>query len=67
MTTQPPPLDIDESMFETTGLERMGWTDQYLTDINNGRHPLLETVQRPFGATTTFIRIGETYRSISST
>lgn len=51
MTT--PPLDIDESMFEISGLdlfdrvrERMGWTDQYLTDINNPEHPLLKDVDQ---------------------
>lgn len=51
--TAPQPLDIDESMFEISGLdlfdrvrERMGWTDQYLTDINNPEHPLLKDVDR---------------------
>ena len=51
--TAPQPLDIDESMFEISGLdlfdrvrERMGWTDQYLADINNPEHPLLKDVDR---------------------
>lgn len=53
MTTQPhlPPLDIDESMFTISGTqlfnrvrERMGWTDQYLKEINNHQHPLLKDI-----------------------
>lgn len=51
MTT--PPLDIDESMFEVSGLElfnrvreRMGWTDQYLKSINDAQHPLLKDIDQ---------------------
>lgn len=51
MTT--PPLNIDESMFEVSGLElfnrvreRMGWTDQYLKSINDAQHPLLKDVDQ---------------------
>lgn len=51
MTT--PPLDIDESMFEVSGLElfnrvreRMGWTDQYLKKINDAQHPLLKDIDQ---------------------
>lgn len=51
MTT--PPLDIDESMFEISGLElfnrvreRMGWTDQYLKKINDAQHPLLKDIDQ---------------------
>lgn len=52
MTTQSSlPLDIDESMFEVTGeelfnrvRERMGWTDQYLKEINDPHHPLLKDI-----------------------
>lgn len=53
MTSQSPPLDIDESMFEVSGLdlfdrvrERMGWTDQYLADINSSEHPLLKDIDQ---------------------
>lgn len=48
-----PPLNIDESMFEISGLElfnrvreRMGWTDQYLKSINNAQHPLLKDIDQ---------------------
>lgn len=48
-----PHLDIDESMFEISGLElfnrvreRMGWTDQYLKNINNAQHPLLKDIDQ---------------------
>lgn len=52
MTTQSsPPLDIDESMFEVTGEQlfdrvrkRMGWTDQYIQEINDSHHPLLKDI-----------------------
>ena len=51
MTT--PPLNIDESMFEISGLdlfdrvrERMGWTDQYLKSINDAQHPLLKDIDQ---------------------
>lgn len=51
MTT--PPLNIDESMFEISGLdlfnrvrERMGWTDQYLKKINDAQHPLLKDIDQ---------------------
>lgn len=55
MTSQQdsPPLDIDESMFGISGedlfnrvRERMGWTDQYLKEINNHQHPLLKDIDR---------------------
>lgn len=53
MATQSPPLDIDESMFEISGLElfnrvreRMGWTDQYLKKINDAQHPLLKDIDQ---------------------
>ena len=48
-----PPLDIDESMFGVNGedlfnrvRERMGWTDQYLKEINDPHHPLLKDIDR---------------------
>lgn len=51
--TVPPPLNIDESMFEVSGLElfnrvreRMGWTDQYLKSINDAQHPLLKDIDQ---------------------
>ena len=51
MTTTP--LDIDESMFEVSGLElfnrvreRMRWTDQYLKKINDAQHPLLKDIDQ---------------------
>lgn len=51
--TAPTPLDIDESMFEVSGLElfnrvreRMGWTDQYLKSINDAQHPLLKDIDQ---------------------
>lgn len=55
MTSQQdsPPLDIDESMFGVNGedlfnrvRERMGWTDQYLKEINDPHHPLLKDIDR---------------------
>ena len=55
MTSQQdsPPLDIDESMFGVNGedlfnrvRERMGWTDQYLEEINDPHHPLLKDIDR---------------------
>lgn len=53
MTNQSPPLDIDESMFEVSGQdlfnrvrERMGWTDQYLAEINSPEHPLLKDIDQ---------------------
>lgn len=55
MVSQPtsPPLDIDESMFEISGQdlfnrvrERMGWTDQYLAEINSPEHPLLKDIDQ---------------------
>lgn len=51
--TVSPPLDINASMFEIDGLElftrvreRMGWTDQYLTEINSPEHPLLKDIDQ---------------------
>jgi single-stranded-DNA-specific exonuclease len=48
-----PPLNIDESMFEISGLdlfnrvrERMGWTDRYLKSINDAQHPLLKDIDQ---------------------
>lgn len=55
MTSQQdsPPLDIDESMFGVNGedlfnrvRERMGWTDQYLKEINDPHHPPLKDIDR---------------------
>lgn len=56
MTTTPSPLpsqplDIDELTSGPTGLElfervrtRMGWTDEYLAEINDPSHPLLHDI-----------------------
>ncbi|MEW6943585.1 DHH family phosphoesterase [Trueperella pyogenes] len=56
MTTTPSPplpeaLDIDELTSGPTGLElfntireRMGWTDEYLKEINDPSHPLLQDI-----------------------
>ena len=56
MTTTPSPLpsqplDIDELTSGPTGLElftrvrdRMGWTDEYLAEVNDPSHPLLQDI-----------------------
>lgn len=55
ITTPSPPsseaLDIDELTSGPTGLElfntireRMGWTDEYLKEINDPSHPLLQDI-----------------------
>lgn len=54
ITPSPPssePLDIDEITSGTNGLalfnivrERMGWTDEYLKEVNDPTHPLLQDI-----------------------